>query len=619
MSDLGNDAGQSALGLGAKIIEALLRLLDKLYQAYLDKGKRELTQEQLSALKNDAERKQALENLNGKTGLVNYEELKKSGVPLSSFGVYMTEKEMQSFAAQCKREGILISGMTDSTQISDKGEVQYEICCKTEDLSAILKISERLTQEQRISNLNRAEAEILAKGEENLTDTDRAQLDSIRTEREQIQRGFCRDMNAESAQGVIDKAVGEIERNPVTLDKALDHYTGGEIDKKQSFAIVADASDPTKYIRCQGETAEFHGKEYTKTTYEVCHGDDVLMTTHDGRFEGRPQGYWQQQKEAMQEAGQFSGTFFKFYSEDEYREWAQELSKQNEQELGFMGNGRDKDLDAVISELNGQLEERGAQMVDGVVCDKETKKPIEYSADMSPEQKSNTAELLIIGKQIQNYQELKGLQAELAISQAELLSAEQGTPAYTAAEATVSEIQSKISVLHEAEQSLDVERRSINAAQVEQQVSDRTEELTYSAEDKEKIDGLESHVRTEETALQDMIDKYADAMQSGEVGKTPALLADIQKQSDKVADLKEELSQMRTDSAVKHYQKPDERREEQIAEKDEKQMSLEEVKGQIADRRANEGAKANDTKDRLVQQEQGAKAAVSKTAKPHER
>ena len=47
-------------------------------------------------------------------------------------------------------------------------------------------------------------------------------------------------------------------------------------------------------------------------------------------------------------------------------------------------------------------------------------------------------------------------------------------------------------------------------------------------------------------------------------------------------------------------------------------MSLEEVKGQIAERRATEGAKSNDVKDRLVQ-EQGAKAAVAKPSKPLER
>ena len=235
MGDLGGDAGQSALSLSAQVIEALLRLLDKLYQAYLDRGKRELTQEQLTALKTDAERKQALENLNGKTGLVNYAELKKSGVPLSSFGVYMTEQEMKAFAAQCKRDGILFSGMSDSTKTSRSGEIQYEICCKSEDLPAMKKVVERMEQEERLVNLNRAEAAILSKGEGNQTDADREQLQKINAEREVIQRGFCRDMNTQTNDSVIDTAVHGVAREPLTLAQALNHYTGGELDKRKAM------------------------------------------------------------------------------------------------------------------------------------------------------------------------------------------------------------------------------------------------------------------------------------------------------------------------------------------------------------------------------------------------
>lgn len=612
--DLGGDAGQSALGLSAKVIEALLRLLDKLYQSYLDRGKRELTQEQLSALKDDAERKQVLENLNGKTGIVNYAELKKSGVPLSSFGVYMTEQEMKAFAAQCKREGILFSGMTDSTKTSQKGEVQYEICCKSEDLPAMKKVIERMEQEIRLVNLNRAEEQLLAKGEENLSDADREQLQNIRAEREVIQRGFCRDMNAQTSESVIDSAVHGVAREPLTLAQALNHYTGGELDKRKAmeFSIVADAQDPTKYIKCHGEDDTFRGESYIKTTYEVHHGDDVLMTTHDGRFEGRPQGYWQQQKDAMQEAGQFSGTFFKFYTMDEYKEWTQSVAKQNEQELSGMTQ-ETKDYSTIISSLEAELDKKGCKMQDGVVCDKETGEPISLADDMSEERKADVAELVVIGKQIENYKSMQELEVLVSVAQTNLITEEQGTSEYEVAKSNLESVQGRFEEAKATESQLVEQRMEINAVQSKLEVRRDTAELMYLPEDKDKIEALEAKI-------EDYI-KNPRAVMNAALRSDGSVDGVIEKVD--VDKLKAELVSLKAEAVVKaqnaaNAEKQDERREERVAEKDEKQMSMEEVKGQIAERRANEGVKTNDTKDRQVQ-EHGAQAAVSKTSKPHER
>lgn len=689
MSDLGGDAGQSALSLGAKVIEALLRLLDKLYQAYLDKGRRELTQEQLASIKDDKERKQALENLNGKAGLVNYEELKKSGVPLSSFNLYATEQEMQQIGELCKRGGILISGMTDDTKMKN-GEVAYCLCCKTEDLQAFKDIVNRAENEVRIENGYKRETEILSKGEENLTDADRVELNKIRAEREEIQRSSCRDMNDKTTDSVVENVVTGGKENPITIDKALDHYCGGGLDKKNEFSIVADAQDPSKFIRCHGEDAEFNGKAYTKTTYEVCHDDKVLMTTHDGKFEGRPKDYWQQQKDAMQEAGQFSGTFYKFYSEDEYREWAKGAEKQNEAELDFMEIPDDKErADVAIQKLGEQLDERGMQMLDGKVCDKQAHEEVQITSEMTAEQKIDATEALKIGEQINNYQEMQNLYNGVLLHKATLEIADPESSEYKEAKTAVEEFDSKIAVLKEKEQELASDRKEINGAEVEQDVRESTEERLYAPEDRSKIAELNSEVRKGETELDNLYEEHLTAAEEGNLGKAAQLSSQIDKKAEEVADLKDEESAVRTVSAVKQQQmeaveikylpedkakidaleaeianydkhpravanlarrsdgstvavqeivpvekvkaelaklkeeavanaqKQDERREDRVAEKDEKQVSMEESKGQIAKVRA-EQAQANDVKDRAVMN-QGAKAATEKSSKPLER
>lgn len=545
MGDLGNDAGQSAFSLGAKALSTILRLLEKLMETWKDRHRRELDKLKVQEAKTELERQKILEKIEGKKGFIDYKDLKKSGLELQPLGIYMTKAEMKEFSALCKREGVLFSGMTTSTE--DKNGVKaYEIVCKKADVEKVAGIIDRMNDEKMINGRLERIAELEAKGDK-MTAQDKVDVAQLKEEIAAIQKGYCLRLNDETAKNVIDKAVtGEVGKK-LTLDEALNRLTGRSIDR-DVVTIVADANDPSKYIKCHGYQDIYNEKPYIKTEYEVFRNAESVLKTHDGRFDGRPEGYWNQQKEAIQEAGQFSGTFLKFSSVLEYQQWAEAARSQNTQELSSMAKEGEKDYSDIINELEVQLDKNGAKMVEGKVVDKESGKPLEIAKNMTSEEQAVIAEASVIGKQINNYQEIQKISEEIALAKAEVQIADEGTEEKAVAEANLSSLESRYDAALKTEQQLITERKEINAVQAEQEVRNAPEK-----------------------------------------GKTR--------------------------EAMENAEHPDERRGDRINEKDERQMTMEEVKGKIAAERAKDGAKKNDVKDHQVQ-EQGAKVAV-KTTKDH--
>ena len=555
VGDLGSDAGQSALSISAKVLEALLRLFEKLFEAWRNNPKRELTKIQLKEAKSELERQEILDKLQGKTGYVNYQDLKRSGMELEPIGIFMTKGEMKEFSALCKREGILFSGMTDSTEKNDSGAKAYEIICKKADLEKVGNIVDRMNDEKMIAGIENRIAELSSKGEA-MTEQDKVDIAALQEQKEAIQRSYCDKLNVVMAQNVVDRAVTGEAQKSLTLDEALNRLTGRSIDK-DVVCIVADANDPSKYIKCHGYQAEYNDKPYIKTDYEVYRGADCVLKTHDGRFDGRPEGYWNNQKAAIQEAGEFSGTFFKFYSVVEYQKWAEATRTQNEQELAPMSQEGTRDYGSIVKSLEEHLDQHNAALKDGVVVNKESGEPIALSEDMTEEEKSNVAEAIVIGKQINNYNELSNIEVELAAAKANVIIYDEGTPERAEADATLVAVQSRHDSCTAQEQQLLSERKEINAVQAEQEVrEDRSEPA------------LEEH-RTSERG---------------------------------------------TGNRTNEAEHPDNRRSERVDDRDAKQMTMEEVKGQIEAQRAKDGAKGNDVKDRQANELEG-KAATSKVNK----
>lgn len=553
MSDLGSDAGSTTLNLMTKVLEALLKLIGKIFDTWQGRAEREEHKYRAMAAKSEYQQKEAIKKMDGKTGYVNHKLLAKTGEPIIATEIRLTKEEAKIFNEVCKREGVLFSAVTNLQLKKDGEKGNIVIECRKSDLKKLRIATDRFNEEIRMQKIDKGISDILSKGEENLTPQDRVDLKELISQKEEIQRKHCERLNKQMQDTVLDNAFDESQLKPMDIGEALNRHTGRGIDKDQ-YSIIADASDPSKIIKCHGyaEKDPRTGKPYIKTEYEVYHGDKCVMKTHDGRFEGRPKGYWVNEKEKLENAAGFSGTYYKFFDEADYQQWAEYVNDQNREELHEMEKSPEiKDYGKCREDALAKLEENGAELKDGVVYDKESGKPlVELAKDpkITPEQKALAAESITVGKQIQNYDTVEALKNHLDVVNASVILAKPGTEEYTAAEEAVKSAKEQLSTAYEKDSALVEERKNINAVQCVQQTQSEQERQT----------GQEHTTKHE------------------------------------------------------NNEHPDDRREERVDEHDPDKMTMEEVKGVIEEEKGKDGAKGMDVKDREVSDPAKIKAPKSK-------
>ena len=206
MGDLGSDAGSSALSLGSKVMEAILNLFNKAFEAWKTRPERELAKYKIKDAKSEAERLKIAERLQGIKGYVNYQDLKRSGKELESTGVFMTKDEMRAFSAICKREGILFSGMTDQTSINQEGVKTYDLICEKGDMPKLQRVIDRLNDEKMIAGIENEISKLEAKGD-SMTDYDKSLVDAYKEQIAAIKKEYCLKLNDEMSDSIIDAAV----------------------------------------------------------------------------------------------------------------------------------------------------------------------------------------------------------------------------------------------------------------------------------------------------------------------------------------------------------------------------------------------------------------------------
>lgn len=472
MRDFGTDVGNSALSITQRLTESLLRLFEKIISEVYKQFSVEhrLRKMELQTAKSKSEREKILAEIPSKKGLYNWNKLQKSGLSLSPIGIHMTQNDMKSFSERMEREGIIFTALKNKKEnfFDFPQPKTYEIIVLTKDLDRVAELVEKINDEKVINEIDKRIDEIIEKGEENLSEQDRVDLDSLRKQKEVVQRKYCDDLNYEQTAQITENAIMGKSARGMTFDQALDRNTGRSLDK-DVFCIVADANDPNKYIRCHGYMDEYKEKSYIKTDYEVFHGSKKIYQTNDGRFDNRPKSYWFQEKNRMKQIGEFSDTLFKFYDYNEYQKWANELKEQNDRELSAMDkNSVQKDYKKIIDSLEKQLDENGAYYKDGVVYNKENNQILTFDENMPEEQKALNGESVVIGKQIGNYNDLAVLEAELSVSQVELSTLQNETPEKKQAQATYEQVKQKYNNARDIEQDLVVQRKNINAVQAEQ-------------------------------------------------------------------------------------------------------------------------------------------------------
>lgn len=467
MNDLGSELGKKALdGNGeilTKLIDAIMKLVDKAYNVWQIAPERDLKQQ----LKDSTKKKNVLKSFNGKINFVRYSAMKKEQGPLSIMGIYMNKKEMKGFIELLKREGIVITSLVDKENFKKNNRCYYEILCQNKDSQSVINIINRLNDEKKIESINNKIEKIMTKGEESLSEQDKIDVEALNKEKQTIQEKYCTSLNEQQLKAITDEAFNKNDLKKINFNEVMNRNTGRGLDKGLN-SIIVDAKNPERYIICSGYNDMYKGKTYIKTNYEVFKNGKKVLTTNDGRFENRPIGYWENQKKLMQDSGGLSDTLFKFYSVSEYKTWAKEVRNKNEIELSeFEKNKDDKDYGKLIKSLEKQLAERGDSLKDGILIDKKSQNAIVLEKEISPEKQIEKAKTIIIGKQVETYKEISRLESELGIARSNVIITEKGTVEREIAEKTFEEVNSKYMKEIEKEKSLIEKRKVINAVEAD--------------------------------------------------------------------------------------------------------------------------------------------------------
>lgn len=489
-TDLGNDTGTATINATSKVVELFLALLEKIYEQTLDPEHR-MKRAEFKEYKDEKARRDMSRKLDTKGGEVALRYLKKSGEPLTTFNLngLDKDKDVDRFKQLCKREGIVFSG----TYVDrEDGKLDYQIVVRAKDLDRIKAITERMNDEKRIEAINERITEIWKKPE--VTEQDLANIRELQRQKAEIQGKSCVELNRQQAETIFDNAVNNHGIKCVDISEALDRNTGRSLDR-DVYTIVADSHDPSKYIRCHGYTDTYKDKEYIKTEYEVFNGGKKVLTTHDGRFDGRPKDYWDTQKAAIIEAGGFTGAVFKFYNEAEYQRWAEYATRENTEELSLLKPGAEsrtaEQYDRAVEALKQQLADHGVEideqkgtLVRTVSDMDEQGKPIPgterkeplpsvLSKDLTPEQKSDISECYTIKNQIDNFTQMKAAEAALTQAKAYEMVIDSNTPEEQkqAIHEQVITAQERLDNLKDKEKDLYQRRMEINAVQADQSVT----------------------------------------------------------------------------------------------------------------------------------------------------
>lgn len=473
MSDFGADTGNASVIVISKVMEAMMRLMEKVYQTWKEAPDRKLKSQQIKDLKSKRNIEKARESLSGRAGYIRLKLLKKANVPLRSFGIEVSSKDMRAFSELCRREDVVFSGITYKS--TDPEKKQYKLICKEEDLGKIEQIVKRLNYEKQIETIENRISDIRDKSE--LTEQDQTDIDHLEKEQEKIKSHVCQEMNRLTKEKLVEQVFSGKLNNVVagkemTFDDALNRATGKGLDK-DVHTIVADVADPDKIVRCHSYNAEFNGQKYIKTDYEVYVNNKKIYSCNDGRYDNRKWSYWADLKRNMQQAGHFSDTMLKFYRQEDYEHWAEKVRKQREIEVQIDGKQKK------IEELQKQLQEKGCRYEEGIVYQNEI--PIENdTTDLS--KKMENGEMVLIGKQIQNIERLEGIEQEITNLKAEEILAEEGSEKQIEISEKIKRLEKQQQDLKEDEKNLMELRKEIIAVKIQEDLEKNPVEKDKASE-----------------------------------------------------------------------------------------------------------------------------------------
>jgi len=512
MADFGSDVGNNTAQITARTVVKLAELLANLIKSIIisaaeyNSPENKMAREKLKEMETNREKREYASKLENMGGYVAHKKLADSGVPLSTIGLEnkVTKEEFKHIIEICDRNNVLVTGIKEpGSKLLDE-KPTYILQCRTSDLERFKDCIMTFNKEKRVMEINADLKKYENKGLDKLSQKERLDRAGLIEEKASIIRGYRNEMNDEQSQSAVHKAAGIKPKKCADFSEALNRNTGRHLNKDVTF-VIAEMADPSKHIKCHGAMDTFRGKEYIKTDYEVYNDDKLVMKTHDGRFEGRPIDYWNEQKADMQRAGNFEGELLRFNSVGDYEKFMGDLANENEAALNFIRHGENnRDYADIIGKLEKHLDDNGFAAVISVITDPDTDKKdisvgvidkksgapinIDANAPMTMDKKIN-AECIVVGNQIALYNQMKYVQEAITIAKAEILLHSDGTPEMAAAQVKLENLEKSYDSLKNIEGILYVQRQQINSAKIEFAQRNEPEQTREQPEAEIKAEG----------------------------------------------------------------------------------------------------------------------------------
>jgi len=468
MNDFGGEVGQQVGTANIRILlelfSALRGMISKIYDNYARNASPEmkLHQENLRKLRDDKARADYIQKIEGMTGFVKYADMERSGLPLTYTEVKCDDNDFKRLMELCKRDGVAVSSIMDARDREINNKKSHIVICFEKDSESILSLVKIINDEKIKAACEKEIAKTLCGGGDKprpiqeLTADERQHVDFLNGKIAEIIQADTYLHNDKAAESIRDTAAGEntelgcasahpfetpgeegrqVVAEVCVFERAVNRHTSRELDRGV-IKFVADTRDPHKVVRCSSATAEYGSCKYIKTNYDVyCHGNHVL-SCDDGRFDGRPKGYWYSVRDEMKAAGGFSNNVLIFNSEAEYSRHLQRFDSERDIALSFINAGAPhRNYGEIINRLNGRLNEIGFQA--GEIGDGGPQPvPAAIRIGGTDAERAaykagpNYAEALTIVKQIVNYKALESLDNEVALAYARTVTATENTPEF---------------------------------------------------------------------------------------------------------------------------------------------------------------------------------------------
>ena len=323
---------------------------------------------------------------------------------------------------------------------------------------------------------------------------------------------------------ILKDAVLDEEGNlkKMDLEEGLNRLTGYNLSKPDSGDfVIADAINPGNYIKVHGFDDTFtneKGQEinYVRSQYEVYKNNELVKSFDDKRYQGRPKGYWNSIREEMNNLLDKPKYFYKFKTEDRYKIWAEDVIRQNEQELNnntieslkeeLKNKGFDyKNENPVLA--HNEAAKDGTVIPEGQAIDREfIKKIIGQSNLTTTEQKLDFKEAFLIGQTIESLDKVNSLDEQLGNKNAEII-VEDDPEKKSVLEKEYAELEKQLKAEKDNIAAIKNERKKINAAQAERNVANGRNKDEHTRDDRDE------HINeNEQTYSQQTLDEVKEGV-----------------------------------------------------------------------------------------------------------